>query len=275
MKIPNVTGLMKVGKTFIMANRPEILFGASVVGTLVAVGAAAKGGYEARGIVEKERADRAFEKMNNEWPQTYLEFSEKMDAEPKLTSKEQIQLTWLCYMPAMVSTVAAVGSTTGLHIVHVKEKKLLAQAALAAIEEVKISANEYAEDVKEAAKETLTPKKQEELDNAIEEKQIQRGLADPTHYVVVDAYTGRPFYSTENRIQQAVNAVNELLNKPSDVDLNYFYIQAGVPEIDRGDEYGWSGQNLQVYWTDSHLEDGRPARAFKFHPQPRKGYDTT
>lgn len=257
MKMPNVTGLMKVGKTFIQANRPEILFGAAITSTIVAVGLAAKGGYDARGIVEAEEKKR------------------EAEVAPPLTGKEKIQLTWLCYMPAMVSTVASLGSTTGLHIVHVKEKKLLAQAALAAIEEVKISAIEYEKDVKEAIKENATPKTAEKIEDAIEEKVVTRSIADGTLYTVQDAFTGRPFYSTESRIQQAVNEVNNLLNKPGDVDLNYFYIQAGVPEIDRGDEIGWSGQNVHLKWEDTHLEDGRPARKFIFQPQPRKGYDTS
>lgn len=258
MKMPNVTGLVKVGKTFIQANRPEILFGGAIVATLTAVGLAAKGGYEAGQLV-----------LEAEHPSTALKIPEN-----PLTSKEKIQLTWLCYMPAMVSTVAAVGSTTGLHIVHLKDKKMMAQAGLAALEEVKASAKQYEKDVKEAISENATPKAAEKIEDAIEEKKINR-LADQTMYTVQDAHTGRAFYSSESRVQEAINQVNNLLNKPSDVDLNYFYIQCGVPEIDRGDEIGWSGQNVHLKWDDTHLEDGRPARKFTFQPRPRKGFDTS
>ena len=257
MKIPNITGLMKVGKTFILANRPEILFGASVTATIAAAVMAARGGYEARGIVDAEiaRRDAAHEQ------------------EPALTTKEKVQLTWLCYMPAMVTTVSAVGATTGLHIVHIKDKKMMAQAGLAAIEELKTSAKEFEKDVKESIKENATPKTAEKIEGAIEEKKVVRSVADGTLYTVQDAYTGRPWYSTETRIQEAINQVNELLNKPGDVDLNYFYIQAGIPEIDRGDEYGWSGENVTLKWEDTHLEDGRPARKFIFRPAPQEGYE--
>ncbi len=261
MKIPNITGLVKVGKTFVQANRPEILFGASITATIASVILAAKGGYEARGIVEAEK---------------YQRFMDSENGDPgEFTVKEKIQLTWLCYMPAAVGTIGALGSTTGLHIVHVKEKKMLAASALAAIEEVKLSAKAYADDVKVAIEENTTPKTADKIEGAIEEKVVTRLIGDGSLYMVQDAYTGRPFYATESKIQSAINDVNELLNHNKDVDLNYFYIQAGVPEIDRGDEYGWSGKNVSIKWTDVHLEDGRPARQFTFNPQPRKGFDTS
>jgi hypothetical protein len=271
VRIPNVTGLVKVGKTFIMANRPEILFGASITATLAAVGLAAKGGYEARGIVEDERMKRVAspEPPFDTFLDYYQEFKEKA---PEIPVKEKIQLTWLCYMPAAITTITAVGSTTGLHIVHVKDKKMMAQAGLAALEEVKNSAKQYEKDVKEAIEENAGVKTEEKIKNAIEEKQESRINRDPL-YSVRDARTGRTFLSTESRIQASINEVNHLLNNHKDVSVNDFYVWAGMPEVEGGDEIGWSGTFVSLTWGDDHDEDGTPVREYSFSPRPKEGFD--
>jgi hypothetical protein len=271
VKIPNVTGLVKVGKTFIMANRPEILFGASVTATLASVVMAAKGGYEARGIIDNARMKGV---ASPEPPfDTYLEYKEEFEKKmPDLPLKEKIQLTWLCYMPAAVTTITAIGSTTGLHIVHVKDKKMMAQAGLAAIEEVKNSAKQYEKDVKEAIEENAGAKTKEKIENAIEEKQEASSSRDPLYYVR-DARTGRAFRSTESRIQASINEVNHLLNNHKDVSVNDFYVWAGVPEVEGGDEMGWSGTFVTLTWEDEHEEDGTPVREFSFSPRPKEGFD--
>jgi hypothetical protein len=267
VKIPNITGLAKVGKTFIQANRPEILFGASITATIASVILAAKGGYEARGLVDEEirRRDAANEQ------------------EPALTSKEKIQLTWLCYMPAAITTVTALGSTAGLHLVHVKDKKALVQTGLAALEEVKTSAKEF-------EKESLGVLSTEEKDRILTDRQKEVPILDEqgreaahvqnsdhvitAMYLVRDSHTGRDFWANENKIQAAVNEVNNLAVSRGDVDLNTFYVWAGVPEIKNGDEVGWAGGDfVTLKWQDGHREDGTPLREFTFQPPPAKGYD--
>lgn len=260
MKMPNITGLMKVGKTFIQANRPEILFGASVVTTVAAVGLAAKGGYEARGKVDKLEIERVM--AGNETP---------------LTSKEKIQLTWLCYMPALTTTVAAVGSTTGLHLVHVKDKKMLAQAGLAALEEVKASAKQYEQDVKDAIAENTTPKKAEAIETAIDEKGQERvqntdGVVEEL-YLVRDGRSGRDIWSNQTRIDEAVNQVNKVLAQQGDCELNTFYGAAGFELLfPEGDDWGWSGDFVSLQWKTETKDDGRPVRRFDFRKPPTPGF---
>jgi hypothetical protein len=45
MNLPDVRGFVNVGKSFVKANRPEILLGASIAATAVSVVGAAIGGY--------------------------------------------------------------------------------------------------------------------------------------------------------------------------------------------------------------------------------------
>lgn len=272
MKLPNVKGLVLIGKGFVMAHRPEMLFGASVASTLGAVVLAAKGGYEARGLVEEAQHPS-------------VDFTKP---EVELSLKEKAQLTWLCYSAAGVATITSLGSTTGLHLVHVKEKKALAQAALAAIEEVKTEAQSYIDRVIEAV--------DGEVDEETKEK-IRENLVDPEKdgttkvigntdgevlelFLVRDPITGRDIWSNKARIEEGIVEVGNIINGSGEASLNNFYEQAGYGRIDQGELLGWSGVLPSISWVDLNgmpitgvRDDGRPYRGFRFQPDPEKDYD--
>lgn len=266
MKLPNITGLVKVGRAFVQANRPEILFGASIAATLGSVVLAAKGGYEAGQKV-----------MKAEYPHLDL----TLETQVPLTVKEKTSLTWLCYMPAAITTVTAVGSTTGLHIVHIKEKKALAQTALAALEEVKESAKQF-------EKENLGILKDEEKSKILEERADPDGVAHVQNsdgeiselFLVRDPVTGRDIWTNRARIEEAIVEVGNCVNGSDEASLNNFFEQAGYGRVDIGDQLGWSGVIPSISWNDLNgqpisgvRDDGRPFRGFRFLPDPEKGFD--
>jgi hypothetical protein len=258
VNIPNLSAfksLAVLGKTFVLANRPELLFGASIAATLASVGLAGKGGYDAgRKVMEAEHPSYDLTK-----PEKPLEL------------KEKASLTWLCYAPAAISTVGALGATTGLHIVHVSEKKALAQMALGAIEEVKDVAREFEEERNGALSANANKKgvaKMENSDGEIEEL-----------FLVRDPVTGRDIWSNAHRIEQAmVDTANLVVG--DNASLNNFYEYAGFGRTSHGDEVGWSGALPYVSWTDVNgqpitgvRDDGRPFRGFRFLPDPERDFD--
>jgi hypothetical protein len=258
IKMPNFSGLVSMGKTLIMSHRPELLFGASVTATVVSVGLAAKGGWDARGKVDEANEKRL------------------VNDEPKLTTKEQVQLTWLCYMPATISTLGALGSTTGLHLVHIQEKRALAQAAMVAIEETKQA-------VKQFEKENIGVVSSEEKSKLLEERAEktpvgEEGAAHQEYsdgfveemYLVRDAKTGRDIWSNVNRIEEALLHVNNRIAKDGDCELNEFYSRAGFDLTPDGDDWGWSGEFVEVTWDSTVRDDGRPVRRFTFRKDPAK-----
>lgn len=259
INLSHAKSLVSLGKTMIMAHRPELLFGASVVSTVGSVIAAARGGYQARGIVDQEIARR----------------DAANEQEPALTTKEMAQLTWKCYIPAAVGTVGALGSTTGLHIVHIHEKKALAASALMAIEEVK-------EEAKKFEKENLGILSNEEKEKVLEERANENGVAEIQNtdgeieelYLVRDARTGRDIWSNQHRIEDALIEVNNVINGSGECEIAHFYNHAGFAAIPDGIKYGWSGALVSVEWDDAHRDDGRPVRVFTFRPQPSTGYDS-
>ena len=258
ISLPNVKGLVVLGKTVLQAHRPELLFGASITATLAAVGLAAKGGYEARGKVDEKEAEVG----------------------RPLDTKEKVSLTWLCYMPAAVTTVTALGSTTGLHIVHVKEKKALAQTALGVIEEIKESAKEFAE-------ENGGPLNKEEQEKVLEKTANKDGIAKFPNtdgeieelFLVRDPITGRDIWSNTARINSAMVDIGNLINGQKNASLNDFYDEAKYGRTRQGDYVGWSGVIPEISWNDENgmpitgvRDDGRPWRGFRFLPAPDEDF---
>ncbi len=268
MKLPNIAGLVGVGKAFVAANRPEILFGTSIVTTVAGMVASARAGYKSgqQVLIEEMEID------------TSLDYKVK-----ELSVKEKAQLTWINYLPSAGIGAAALGATTGLHIVHVKEKKALAATALLAIEEVKKQANEYAEDIRASVEENvkLTDKKRDAINESIIEKKADRngGIALVSNgdgeieelYLVRDAKTQRDKWTNKQNIEEALLEVNRRLAKDGDCSLNTFYAFAGFNDVPDGEDIGWSGEEVTLKWEQGVRDDGRPVRAFIFQPAPKSG----
>lgn len=258
MKIPNLSklnGLVAVGKTFLSTHRPEILLGTSITTTLGAVIMAAKGGYKSgQEVLREEYAD--------------LDLVNPEGKSRELDVKEKIQLTWSNYLPAAGFTAGALGSTTALHLVHVKEKKALATAALAAADEVKKGivkmSDEETEKILEARADEDGVARIENGDGEIEEL-----------YLVRDARTGRDIWSNKHRIEDALIEVNMVLNNSGDVELGHFYQHAGFNSVPDDNMYGWNMKDLvSLEWRDTSRDDGRPVKEFSFRPKPETGYDS-
>lgn len=260
IKLPNVMGLVKVGKNFLKAYRPELLLGATIASSVAGSVLAAKGGYEARGIIlakeHPEHADLILQKS-------------------ALPVKEQIQLTWLCYVPSVVATTTAIGSVSGLHLVHVKEKRAIATAALAAVDEVKAEFKRY-------EKENLgivSPEEREEILNKRADETGGFAVAEYADgeveelYLVRDGRTGRDIFSNQRRIEEAVLTLNNFIARHGDCDINSFYENAGFDTTPDGEDWGWSGAWVELVWDTTVRDDGRPVRRFEFRTRPKEGYD--
>lgn len=266
IKLPNLKGFAVMGKAAVAAHRPEILLGTSLVGTVAAVVSAGFAGFKSgQQVMSKE-----------------YDITEETPKVAELDAKEKIQLTWLNYLPSAGITLAALGSTTGLHIVHVKEKKALAAAALMAIEEVKTEAKKYEDALVGSVDKNVKSEKakQKIVDDALDPDGdgFAETLQNTDHevaemYLVRDAKTGRDIWSNTLRIEEAVNSINNFIAKHGDCDLNSFYSNAGFENTPDGDDWGWSGSWVELKWDTTTRDDGRPVKRFAFRTDPKKGYD--
>lgn len=268
-KIPNVKGVGSITKAFVMANRPELLFGASIVSTVSAVVTAGFAGYKSGQQVLKA-----------EYAHIDLDSPERKDR--VLDVKEKIQLTWLNYLPAAGLTGAALGATTGLHLVHVKEKKAIAAAALMAIDEVKNQANDYKEDVLKILDDE--DKTTEEKSQAIEELEPERGwetsdvMLKESGYWMWDDLANRPLKSTRDLVRRASEVLLSEINKVGYADLNLFYEEVDLSPSQMGSSVGWTKEDVAGFGGKKGMEfvafgltdmpNGEAAVAFWFREPP-------
>jgi hypothetical protein len=258
VKIPNPAGLFALGRTIISTNRPEILFGASIVSTVSGVILAARGGYKSGYTIAEEDIKR------------------QVIGQDKLEVKDIAKLTWINYLPAAGMTLGAVGSTTGLHLVHVKEKKQLAAATLMAVEQIRKDADQYKKEVLESVglAKSEDPKELQRVANKSGiAKVVTRDGEVEELYLIRDMKTQRDFWSNKNRIEDALIETNKRLGL-EDVELNYFYTTAAIGAIPEGDNLGWNaGTYLGLEWDLVSRDDGRPVKTFLFSPEPSSGWD--
>lgn len=262
MQLPNVVGLMNVGKSFVKANRPEIMLGASLAASIGSTVMAAIGGF---------RSGKQVAAL------------ELVKGEP-LTKTEIVSETWTNYAPAGGMLVGAVASTVGLHAVHIKEKKAIIATALAAVEEVRSEAKAYIETLNESVEDHTTEKGREKIRQAVLEKSADRngGIAKIMSsdglitelYICRDARTGRDIWSNDQSVREALLEVQTELSRHGEAPLNMFYSHVGLNDIPDGEDYGWFGSDkISMEWSASVRDDGRPVRVFAFNPEPTKGYD--
>lgn len=265
MKLPNFSNLYLVGKSLILANRPEMLLGAALVATVGSVVLAAHGGYKSGYLVAETDAERLAEDK------------------PPLTTTEVALLTWKNYVLPAGVTVTAVMSTCGLHVIHVKEKKQLVAAGLAAVEEAKKEAKIYIDDLKASVEENTTAKTKKKIDDATMERIAARndGLVEVWNsdgvieqfYLCQDILTNGAKWTNQLRVNEAVNLVNADLAVLKNVSLNTFYDHVGLPEI-QGDLRGWNaGDVIEAKWSTSRRDDGQPVCVYKLDPPPTEDYD--
>jgi hypothetical protein len=259
--MPNIAGVINVGKGLVMAHRPEILLGAAIAAGVGAVVLAARGGYKSGQEVLMAEAEKG---------------------EP-MTVQEKAVLTWQNYVPAAAALVVGVGSTAALHVVHVKTQKALIATGLAAVEEIRTSAKAYIDDLHKSIDENSTPKTADKIEEGLHSRLAERGVIDFTHdawyepvYPVRDKRTGRDRPSNRIEIEEAIHEINNRLSKNEPVDLNSFYHLAGYDSIPDGDIVGWNaGEHVNLVWELTSRDDGQPTKVFSFRPQPNDRYDSS
>lgn len=245
----NITNGLRTAQTLITANSPVLLVGTAIAGVVATGVLAARGGYKARGIVD--------------------DFEETEGRES--TVQEKVKLTWLCYAPAALTGASSIGATVGLHTIH--NKRHAALAGLYAVTQTKL------DDYKDEVEKVLTPKKTQDLNNSVAQRQIDREGFDSSEVILTndgtelcyDECSGRWFMSSMNKIDAAIVDANRDLNE-DELTLNEFYDKLGLKAIAMGTDHGWPGGTLlEARYGSVMTPDGRPAISFWFDTAPMPG----
>ena len=253
--------LANIGKNlghFLSRNSPAILMGMSLAGVLTTAYLAHKAGQKSlRQIEEAEGNDTA------------------------LSAKEKVQLTWMNYIPPVLSCGATVAFIIAGNTVHARRQAAL----ITAVSLGETALSEY----KEKMVEVLGKNKERKASDEIVQKQVNKAeeegkftrLAVPNderqEIYVFDTFSGRPFVSTIEKIHKAANEVaRECINNDY-ATLNLFYAKIGLTEIPIGDEMGWNNDHpIEIDTTSARVDPTNESRALiaiNYLNKPQIGFD--
>lgn len=232
------TSILKIAQTFILRNSHHILTGLALMG----IGAS---------VALSVRADRQM----HEWD---------IDKFERLTKEQRIKIYAKIYAPPAIAILATGACVLGAHSISIKRESSL----LLAYEGTRQVYDRYRASVQDR----LGPEEKQISEKAASKAQpvpretIVYGEGDCLFY---DAYSGRYFKSTVNKIDRVVNELNYTLLREMCVSLNEFYAGIGLEGISLGDQLGWNEQRqIEVHYGSRVTEEGRACIVLDFVIEP-------
>jgi len=184
---------------------------------------------------------------------------EKETDEP-LGAVEVVQVTWKCYIPAVVTAGLSIVCLIESHKIHGRRNAAL--ATLYSLSETAL--REYQEKVIE----TIGEKKEQGICDEIDKERIRKNSVHKNQIIMTgngdtlcyDALSGRYFKSDMEHIKRSVNDTNEMLLNEMYISLNEFYLNLGLPEIEIGEHIGWDVQRgqIKVRYSSQLTPDSNP-----------------
>lgn len=230
--------ILKIAQTFILRNSHHILTGLALMG----IGAS---------VALSVRADRQM----HEWD---------IDEFERLTKEQRIKIYAKIYAPPAIAVLATGACIVGAHSISVRRESSL----LLAYEGTRQVYDRYRASVQDR----LGPEEKQIAEKAASKAQpipretIVYGEGDCLFY---DAYSGRYFKSTVNKIDRVVNELNYTLLREMCVSLNEFYAGIGLEGISLGDQLGWNEQRqIEVHYGAKVSEEGKAVVVVDFVVEP-------
>lgn len=205
----------------------------------------------------------------------------------KLTKKEIVLSTAHVYIPAILFGVSTIGCIFSLNMVNRQQQISL----ISAYSLINNSFKDYKEKLKELYGEETHQKIIDEIYMDKIEKTEEIYLYgeclscvceslytdDNEIKIFMDAYSGRFFESTMERVLSAEYHLNRNYILRGDASLNEFYSFLGLATEDYGDVEGWT-QSDEIYWIDfNHRKlisrEGTEFYTIEMIFKPRIGYD--
>lgn len=227
MKLTKLKEAANVVTLFASEHRTSLMIGGGIAGMVIAGVTAVRVTPKASMLLEERRCSKH---------DAYLENTE---ANPQLTIKDYIQVTWKYYLPPIALATVSAGAIIFAHKVDRKENAALAAAY--AISESRLK--EYSEKVLE----TVGEKKEKEVRNAIDKDRVNNNQPVDGEIIstgqgdtlCMDAWNGRYFYSDIEVLRRAAVDLSRAVLNDETVTLNDFYDRIDLPQTKNGDFFAW------------------------------------
>lgn len=197
----------------------------------------------------------------------------------KLTTLEKINVTGLCYVPAILSGIATISCIFGANYLNKKQQASLVSAYMFLDRKFKDyrhgvqmeygSYVDYGKDVDvKAYKYTM------------DTDDIPKPNDD--EILVYDMFSRRYFNTTKEKLKEVEYTINKKLHTEDYVCLNDIYKLLGEKPLDIGNAFGWSTQaNFEISWETwiefelelVELDDGLEVHMMSYSTEPYIEYD--
>lgn len=193
-----------------------------------------------------------------------------------LTTQEKIAETWKCYILPVVFSAGTIWCMIWSH--KIQGRKLVALASAYAL------TNKSFKEYKDKAKELLSKKKFDEIENAIDQDKVANMTVldgdilatNSGDILCVDAWSGQKFFSNAEAIRQAVARCNNMMVGSVYLSLNTLYDEiGGLPPTKAGEELGWNSlfdNPIEVHFSSVLDKEKIPALVMHLEPDPRPMY---
>lgn len=260
-------------KISISKHSPEILTGIGIAGMITTTFLAVRATPKALELIEEKK-----DELNNK------QIEERLDKNGDLRDYKEItklkfpdlfKATWKCYVPAAVTSVASIACLVGASSVHIKRNAVLATAYQLS----ETALTEY----KEKVIETIGEKKEEVIRDKVNKDRIEKNPVSKNNVIITDKgntlcydhMSGRYFKSDIDKINKAVNVINNRILHDFYASLNDLYSELGLYTVSLGDKLGWNSDMglIEVEFSSQLADDGTPCLVMDFNKAPKYDYD--
>jgi hypothetical protein len=242
--------IFATAEKFVVDNSPGILTGLGVAGTITTAILAGKAGYSTALLLQTDWA--------------------KAGEQP--TRKQEIKMVWKEFIPTAISGVATITCIVAAN--HIGSRRTAAIAAAFKLSE------QLTEEYKERVIKTLGAQKEEKMRSELAGDRMSRAggaetiIITGSEVVFYDELSGRFFKNEMEKVRKAVNDINHQVNNNYYASLTDFYNLIGLNPTTFSDEVGWnSDELLDVTYSTTLLQDGRPAISMSINATPIRGFD--
>ena len=252
-------------KISISKHSPEILTGIGIAGMITTTFLAVRATPKALELIEEKK-----DELNNK------KIEERLDKNGDLRDYKEItklkfpdlfKATWKCYVPAAVTSVASIACLVGASSVHIKRNAVLATAYQLS----ETALTEY----KEKVIETIGEKKEEVIRDKVNKDRIEKNPVSKNNVIITDKgntlcydhMSGRYFKSDIDKINKAVNVINNRILHDFYASLNDLYSELGLYTVSLGDKLGWNSDMglIEVEFSSQLADDGTPCLVMDFN----------
>ena len=179
-------------------------------------------------------------------------------------------------------SVASV-SLTGAHVISVRKQAALSAACAATTEALRSYKGYVAKELgKEKFSELQNKVAQDIIDDSPEKSRVNMEICpEDGLYPCYDEWSGRYFWSNEDRIRRVCAEISADMLIENWVSLNEYYSkpEIGLSNTDAGEALGWNvsfdgfiDHNIEPIFSSGSMPDGKPCKVVNFMVPPTTNY---